>query len=79
MIKTYIVRLDDTINGFEKDVEELERKWGAESIEDIEVDEGYLGDWYIDSVNNDDPPVWSDEHIAELVGDFHLIPREREE
>ena len=29
-----------------------------------------------DSVLETDPPVWTDEHIAEMIGDFYLIPRE---
>lgn len=45
-------------------------------LKDIEVDKGYLEDWFISSVN-DDPPVWTEKHIRELIGDFHLIPRGR--
>ena len=44
-------------------------------IEDNAVDEGFLSDWYQASVT-DNPPVWTDEHIAEVCGDFYLIPRE---
>ena len=44
-------------------------------IEDNAVDEGFLSDWYQTSVTND-PPVWTDEHIAEVCGDFYLIPKE---
>ena len=40
------------------------------------VDEGYLSDWYISSVSEDDPPVWTDEHIEELCNDFYVIPKE---
>lgn len=39
------------------------------------VDEGYLYDWYIHSVSNDDEPVWTEAHIAELFNDFILIPK----
>lgn len=39
------------------------------------VDEGFLQDWYQNSVT-DDPPVWTDEHISELAEDFYLIPKE---
>ena len=39
------------------------------------VDEGYLTDWYISSVSADDSPVWTDEHISELVNDFYIIPK----
>ena len=44
-------------------------------IEVNAVDKAYLYDWYRHSVT-DAPPVWTDEHIAELHGDFYLIPRE---
>lgn len=43
-------------------------------IEEHAVDEGYLHDWYQSSVT-DDPPVWTDEHLAELSNDFFLIPK----
>ena len=36
----------------------------------------FLQDWYLNSVLETDTPVWTDEHIAEMVGDFYLIPRE---
>lgn len=39
------------------------------------VDESFLSDWYQNSVK-DDPPVWTDEHIKEVCGDFYLIPKE---
>mgnify|MGYP004666438161 CR=1 FL=1 len=45
-------------------------------IKDNAVDEGYLQDWYQNSVLETDIPVWTDEHIAEVYGDFYLIPRE---
>ena len=45
-------------------------------ILDNSVDEGYLSDWYQHSVADTDPPVWTDAHIAELAGDFYLIPKE---
>ena len=44
-------------------------------IKDNAVDEGFLQDWYQASVT-DDPPVWTDEHIAEIYGDFYLILKE---
>ena len=40
------------------------------------VGEGYLSDWYISSVDDAEPPVWTDAHIAEVYNDFYLIPRE---
>jgi len=44
-------------------------------IEKNSVDKGFLQDWYQHSVT-DEPPVWTDEHIAEVYGDFYLIPKE---
>lgn len=45
-------------------------------IDDNAVDEGFLQDWYQNSVLETDTPVWTDEHIAEVYGDFYLIPKE---
>lgn len=45
-------------------------------IKDNSVDEGFLQDWYQASVLETDKPVWTDEHLAELSGDFYLIPKE---
>lgn len=42
---------------------------------DKSVDIGYLYDWYIHSVNDEDNPVWTEEHLNELCGDFILIPQ----
>ena len=36
---------------------------------------GYLSDWYISSVSNESP-VWTDEHIDELLNDFIVIPKD---
>lgn len=45
-------------------------------IKENSVDEGFLQDWYQNSVSETDTPVWTDEHITEVFGDFYLIPRE---
>lgn len=45
---------------------DLDDSWG----------EGILQDWYIHSVNPDDKPQWTDEHIEELCNDFYVIPKE---
>lgn len=45
-------------------------------IEENAVDEGFLSDWYQASVIETDTPVWTDEHIEEVCGDFYLIPKE---
>lgn len=47
-----------------------------EFIKNNAVGEGFLQDWYQNSVLETDTSVWIDEHIAEMVGDFYLIPRE---
>lgn len=39
------------------------------------VDAGYLSDWYISSVG-DEPPIWTDGHIDELLNDFLVIPKD---
>lgn len=44
-------------------------------IEENSVSEGYLSDWYQASVT-DAEPIWTDEHIAEVYGDFYMIPKE---
>lgn len=40
------------------------------------VDEGYLQDWYINSVVGGAEPVWSEAHIEELANDFIVIPKD---
>lgn len=42
---------------------------------DAAYDSGTLTDWYISSVD-DNPPVWTDEHIYELMNDFYIIPKD---
>lgn len=37
--------------------------------------EGTLQDWYLNSIENATPPVWTEEHIAELCNDFIVIPK----
>lgn len=41
---------------------------------DAAYDQGTLTDWYISSVGSE-PPVWTDEHIEELLNDFYVIPK----
>lgn len=45
----------------------------------IDVDKSYdtatLTDWYINSVM-DEPPVWTEEHLEELLNDFYVIPKD---
>ena len=39
------------------------------------VDLKHLIDWYIASVNEKEQPVWTEEHLKELLKDFILIPK----
>lgn len=35
-----------------------------------------LEDWYINSVSQDNNPVWAEEHLDELLSDFYVIPKD---
>lgn len=35
-----------------------------------------LEDWYINSVSDNDTPVWTEEHLEELLNDFYVIPKD---
>ena len=39
------------------------------------VDMGYLQDWYQNSIDATQEPVWTDKHLEELFEDFWLIPK----
>lgn len=39
------------------------------------ADEGLLQDWYQSSVDESNP-VWTDEHISELMNDFYVVPKD---
>lgn len=43
------------------------------------MDESTLYDWYATSVVQTDTPVWTEEHIEELLNDFYVIPKDKEE
>jgi predicted RNA-binding Zn-ribbon protein involved in translation (DUF1610 family) len=43
---------------------------------DTAYDIGTLEDWYINSVSQDDTPVWTEEHLEELFNDFYVIPKD---
>lgn len=47
------------------------RKLQNEEREENKASEQYLYDWLIHSVDNT-PPVWTDEHIKELLRDFDI-------
>lgn len=87
MMMAKFVNLDKIIKRYEAELKELGTDTFLEtriaflksyrnSIES--VDEGYLSDWYITSVD-DKLPIWTDEHIEELCRDFYLIPKENKE
>lgn len=52
-----------------------EKHKARDFVTENSVDKGFLQDWYQASVL-DNPPVWTDEYITEIVGDFYLIPKE---
>ncbi len=39
-------------------------------------DEGTLQDWYLNSIDNTEPPIWTEEHISKLCNDFIVIHKE---
>ena len=44
-------------------------------IKELSIDRGYLQDWYQQSIDETQPPIWTDEHLDELYNDFYLIPK----
>ena len=44
-------------------------------LKDNCVGEGYLQNWYIDSVDETQIPIWTEKHIEEMFNDFVLIPK----
>lgn len=43
---------------------------------DAAYDIGTLEDWYINSVSQNDIPIWTEEHLEELLNDFYVIPKD---
>lgn len=39
------------------------------------VDLFLLKDWYLNSIDSTKPPVWTEEHLEELIKDFYLIKK----
>ena len=54
-------------------------KEGKRQILSRSMDEKTLVDWYISSVDETVPPIWTEEHIAELCKDFYVIPKKNNE
>lgn len=42
------------------------------------ISEDLLYDWYISSVDSNDDPKWTPNHLEELQNDFYLIPKRNE-
>lgn len=63
-----------------KNLEEQGRLLVLPCLVDLEkaMDESTLYDWYVTSVVQTDTPVWTEEHIEELLNDFYVIPKEAE-
>ena len=55
---------------------EDKQRIGKAAIDKAAIDSGYLEDWYINSIDNTIPPIWTTEHIEKLLNDFYVIPRE---
>ena len=65
--------MEQYISGFRNGLQEASKfidDWFEENYYDY--DNLYL--WYIHSVTGE-PPVWTEAHLRELVGDFYLIPK----
>lgn len=53
MIRTFIVEIDDSLRGAKEDIDELEKKWGAEEVKTghwIRWYEQKETDWYIENI-----------------------------
>lgn len=61
---------------FEADIENRKPKSYGDLVLNESVDMGFLQDWYQNSVDNTQDPVWTDEHLRELTEDFYVIPKE---
>ena len=46
----------------------------------LNIDEAYdyntLACWYQRSIDETQPPIWTDEHLEELLKDFYIIPKD---
>lgn len=41
------------------------------------IDMSYLQNWYQDSIDETKEPIWTDQHLEELLNDFYLIPKSK--
>jgi hypothetical protein len=68
-------------NGVEQDITTHKESfkagalWNERRILSQAMDERTLIDWYISSIDETVPPIWTEEHIAELCKDFYVIPK----
>lgn len=51
---------------------------GIQQILSKSYSESTLIDWYISSIDETLPPIWTEEHIAELCRDFYVVPKNNE-
>ena len=90
-IKTYtdILNLIEKLQKENKDREQAHMKlynefrqykdWDSipkDKIRENSWTKGELEDFYINSVDNTKNPIWTEEHIEELISDFYIIPKE---
>lgn len=72
---------EDDNDLFDDDDEDEDDEAEIESDESIftenAVDISYLSDWYRNSVNPNDEPIWTDAHLEELLNDFYVIPKQK--
>lgn len=73
----YDSALSFMLNCDEDDSDEDETDIDDEVFESNAVDIGYLRDWYRNSVNFDEEPIWTDAHLEELLNDFYVIPKQK--
>lgn len=59
-------------NGYEDVAKDVRRLVDLEKA----MDKSTLYDWYVTSVKQKDTPVWTGEHIEELLNDFYIIPKD---
>lgn len=72
---TWYVKIMREMSGVKDNAKNTTKSLDCISKDDC-VSEGYLQNWYIDSVDETSNPKWTEEHIAELCQDFYIIPKE---